>query len=159
MDIRRVLVGGIVASFVMGIIEMISEAVAGSGFWAPMVYMGATVLRGLQAVQAPVAFTFWGVVLGLMGHMMNSIILSFIFLALFARGSQARGTLITSGAAYGLAVFVMWYLVVPAIDPVLRQLNAPVFAVAHIMWGAALGLLASAGAEPALQVKTKTASA
>src|SRR2546425_12862788 len=97
MDIRRVLVGGIVASFVMGMIEMISEAVAGSGFWAPMVYMGATVLRGLQAVQAPVAFTFWGVVLGLMGHMVNSIILSFIFLALFARGSQARGTLITSG--------------------------------------------------------------
>jgi len=47
------------------------------------------VLRGLQAVQAPVAFNFWGVVLGLMGHMMNSIILGFIFAALFARGSRA----------------------------------------------------------------------
>ncbi len=160
MDIRRVLARGIVASLVMGMIEMIYEAIAGSGFWAPVVYIGATVLRGLQAVQAPVAFNFWGVVLGLMGHMMNSIILGFIFVALFARGSRARSTLVTSGAVYGLAVFfVMWYLVVPAIDPVLRQLNATVFAVAHIMWGAALGLLAGVGEEPALQVKTKTASA
>ena len=155
MDIRRVLVGGIVASLVMGMIEMIYEAVAGSGFWAPMVYIGATVLRGLQAVRAPVAFNFWGVALGLMGHMMNSIILGLIFTALFARGSGARGTLVTFGAVYGLAVFfAMWYLVVPALDPVLRQLNATVFAVAHIMWGAALGLLAGAGEEPALQVKT-----
>lgn len=160
MDIRRVLVGGIVASLVMGMIDMTYEAVAGSGFWAPVVYIGATVLRGLQAVQAPVAFNFWGVVVGLMGHMMNSIILGLTFVALFARGSRARGTLVTSGAAYGLAVFfVMWYLVVPAIDPVLRQLNATVFAVAHIMWGGALGLLVRAGEEPALQVETKTASA
>jgi uncharacterized membrane protein YagU involved in acid resistance len=90
--------------------------------------------------------------------MMNSIILGFIFVALFARGSRARGTLVTSGAAYGLAVFfLMWYLVVPAIDPVLRQLNATAFAIAHIMWGAALGLLAAARKEPALQVKTASA--
>ncbi len=160
MDIRRVLVGGIVASLVMGMIEMIYEAVAGSGFWAPVVYIGATVLRGLQAVQAPVAFNFWGVVLGLMGHMMNSIILGLIFVALFAHSSRARGALVISGAMYGLAVFfAMWYLVVPAIDPVLRQLNATAFAVAHIMWGAALGLLVGTSEEPALQVKTKTASA
>ena len=158
MDIRRVLAGGIVASLVMGMIEMVYEAVAGSGFWAPVVYIGATVLRGLQAVQAPVAFNFWGVVLGLMGHMMNSIILGFIFAALFARGSRARGTLVTSGAAYGLVVFfLMWYLVVPAIDPVLRHLNATAFAIAHIMWGAALGLLAATRKEPALQVKTASA--
>lgn len=160
MDIRRVLVGGIVASLVMGMIEMIYEAVAGSGFWAPVLYIGATVLRGLQAVQAPVAFNFWGVVLGLMGHMMNSIILGFIFVSLFARGSRARGTLGTFGAVYGLAVFfVMWYLVVPAVDPVMRQLNATVFAIAHIMWGAALGLVAGSRKEPALQVNTRTASA
>jgi hypothetical protein len=161
MDIRRVLLGGIVASLVMGMIEMIYEAIAGSGFWAPVVYIGATVLRGLQTVQPPVAFNFWGVVLGLMGHMMNSIILGFIFVALFARGSRARGALVTSGAAYGLAVFfVMWYLVVPVVDPVLRQLNAPVFAAAHMMWGAALGgLLAKAGEVPALRIKAKTASA
>jgi hypothetical protein len=51
----------------------------------------------------------------------------------------------------------MWYLVVPAIDPVLRQLNATAFAIAHIMWGAALGLLVAARKEPALQVKTASA--
>ena len=35
----------------------------------------------------------------------------------------------------------MWFLVVPAIDPVMLKLNGMVFAIAHMMWGAALGLI------------------
>ena len=43
---------------------------------------------------------------------------------------------------YGLIIFlVMWYVVVPAIDPVMGKLNAAAFAVAHTMWGAVLGLI------------------
>jgi len=44
----------------------------------------------------------------------------------------------------------MWYLVVPAIDPVLRHLETQRhFAIAHIMWGAGVGgLLAAARKEP-----------
>lgn len=142
MGIRRVLIAGIVASLVMGMIEMVYEALAGDGFWSPAVYIGATVLRGLQAVRIPVAFDFWGVVLGLMGHMMNSVIFGLIFTAIFARSGKSRGGLVTSGAIYSLIIFfVMWYAVAPIVDPVILNLNATVFAIAHIMWGAALGLL------------------
>lgn len=35
----------------------------------------------------------------------------------------------------------MWFLVVPAIDPVMLKLNGMVFSIAHMMWGAALGLI------------------
>jgi len=119
---------------------MVVEAVAGDGFWAPVVYIGATVLRGLQSVQPPVGLHLGGVVLGLMGHMMNSVILALVFSALIARRFAGRGSLVVGGAVYGLVVyFVMWYVVVPVVDPVMLNLNAAVFALGHIMWGAVLG--------------------
>jgi hypothetical protein len=142
MGVRRVLVAGIVASLVMGMIEMIYEGVAGTGFWSPAVYIGATVLRGLQSVRIPVGFDFWGVVLGLMGHMMNSVIFGLLFTTVFARSARSRGGLVMSGVIYSLVIFfVMWYVVAPIVDPVLLNLNATVFAIAHIMWGGTLGLL------------------
>ena len=55
---------------------------------------------------------------------------------------MSRGALVGTGIAYALAVFViMWYLVVPAIDPVMLKLNGMVFALAHMMWGAVLGFV------------------
>ena len=35
----------------------------------------------------------------------------------------------------------MWFVVVPAIDPLMLNLNAAVFFAAHLMWGAALGVI------------------
>lgn len=154
VNTRRAIVAGLVASLVMGMVEMIYEALAGGGFWSPVVYIGATVLRGLQAVRPPVAFDFWGVILGLMGHMMNSVILGSVFVALF-RGAQTRGAQVTWGAFYGLVIFfIMWYGVVPVVDPVLRQLNTSAFAIAHIMWGGALGLLVPRTVAADLRVTT-----
>ncbi len=143
MNVRRVVGAGLIASVVMGMIEMMYEAMAGAGFWSPVVFIGATVVRGLQSIQAPVPFDPVGVVVGLMGHMMNSVIFALIFTALCSRIAASRGGLVGWGVAFGLVVFgVMWYVVVPLVDPVMLKLNAPVFAVSHAMWGAALGWLA-----------------
>jgi hypothetical protein len=139
MDFRRAVVAGMIASMVMGMIEMIYEA-AGDGFWSPLVFIGATVLRRLQSVQIPVRFDLWGVVLGLMGHMMNSVILGLVFTAIFSRSAMSQGSRAVAGAGYALVIFfVMWYLVLPAIDRVMLNLNATVFAIAPLMWGVALG--------------------
>jgi hypothetical protein len=142
MNVRRVVGAGLIASVIMGMIEMIYEAVAGAGFWSPVVFIGATILRGLQSVQVPVPFLFWGVLFGLMGHMMNSVIFGLIFAWIVSRRSLVRGGLVVAGVSYAVVIFVvMWYVIVPAIDPVMLKLNATVFAIAHIMWGAALGLI------------------
>lgn len=148
VNTRRTIVAGLIASIAMGMIEMVYEAVAGDGFWSPITYIGATVLRGLQSLQPPVGFHFWGVVLGLMGHMMNSVILTWIFTSLIARRIGARGALLVTGAIYGLVVFfVMWYVVVPVVDAVMLNLNATVFALAHVVWGAVLAALLAAQSE------------
>ncbi|MBI3977907.1 MAG: hypothetical protein HY331_06955 [Chloroflexi bacterium] len=148
MDLRRVLIAGLVASMVMGMIEMVYEAIAGAGFWSPVVFIAATILRDLQGSQAPVPFQPVPVVLGLMGHMMNSVILGLVFAAVVAPRLRGLGSLAIGGAVYGAVVFVvMWLIVLPLIDPVMRQLNGLVFALSHMMWGAALGLILGWGQE------------
>jgi hypothetical protein len=142
LSTTRVLFSGLIASIVMGMIEMVYEAVAGGGFWSPVVYIAGTVLRDLQTVAVPVPFLAVPVVVGLMGHMMNSVILGVVFSVLIATRLRGVGETAFAGAVYALAVFfVMWLAVLPLVDPVMLRLNPVVFAIAHIMWGAALGLI------------------
>ncbi len=142
MNIRRVFVASVIASVVMGMIEMVYEGVAGAGFWSPLTFIGATVLRNLQTVPVPVSFDLPGVVLGLIGHMMNSLIFGIILGWIILKASLSRTGLVSTGVAYALGIFlVMWYIVIPGIDPVMLKLNGTVFAISHLMWGAALGLI------------------
>jgi len=141
MNMTRVLGASLLASLVMGMVEMVSEAAAGPGFWSPLVFIAATVLRPLQSVPTPVPFMALPVALGLMGHMMNSMILGIVFGLIFSRFAIARGALVGVGVGYALLIFATtWYLVLPVIDPVMLKLNPASFVVAHVMWGAALGL-------------------
>lgn len=140
----KLLAGGLVASLVLGMWEMILEAVlaSGDGFWAPVVYIAATILRDLQSVSAPVAFNLPGVILGLMGHMMNSVILGLIFAFLIAPRVRSLIGQVVAGVIYGVVIYgVMWFVVLPLIDPVMLNLNAVVFLIGHMMWGIALGLV------------------
>jgi hypothetical protein len=147
----RVLLAGLIASLVMGMVEMLYEGIGGSGFWAPVVFIAATIVRGLQSTAVPVPFQPVGVVLGLMGHMMNSVILAFIFAALVAPRLRGTSALVVGAVIYSLAVFVlMWFAVVPLVDQVMLKLNGVVFAISHVMWGAALGLLLAWQQAPAL---------
>ncbi|MBI5878758.1 MAG: hypothetical protein HZB53_13995 [Chloroflexi bacterium] len=136
------LVPGLGASLVMGMWEMMIEAVVGAGFWAPVVFIAATVVRNLQGVAVPVPFDLVAVVAGLMGHMMNSVIFGLIFTFFIAPRARARGGQITAGMVYGAVIFaLMWFIVAPLADPVMLKLNAAVFFLGHLMWGAVLGLL------------------
>ena len=36
---------------------------------------------------------------------------------------------------------VMWFVVLPLVDPVMLNLNAFVFLLGHVMWGIALGAI------------------
>ena len=61
-----------------------------------------------------------------------------------ADGSQVldlqKDALLAAGVVYGAAIFVvMWFAIVPLVDPVMLKLNGLAFAIAHVMWGAVLG--------------------
>jgi uncharacterized membrane protein YagU involved in acid resistance len=90
-------------------------------------------------------------ILGLIGHMMNSVILGLIFIAIVGALRLRRATTVIVGMIYGLAVYAAMYWVV------LRGLlagNSGSFlsanpewswVVAHLMFGVALGALLAIG--------------
>jgi uncharacterized membrane protein YagU involved in acid resistance len=150
--IVRTVIAGLIASLVIGMWEMVLELFLGNGLWAPVVYIAATVLRSLQQVATPVPFDLVAVILGLIGHMMNSVILAIIFWLIAPRFTSSTSGFIGAGAVYGIIVFAaMWFVVLPAIDPVMLRLNFIVFLIGHIMWGAVLGIsmAGETGPEPA----------
>lgn len=140
----RLLIPGLVASLVMGMWEMMVEAIIpnGAGFWSAPTYIAATIYRNLQTVARPVPFDFVGVMAGLMGHMMNSVILGLIFAFVIAPRFKSLVGQLIAGMMYGAVVYaVMALVVVPFVDPVIANLNAVVFFLGHLMWGVALGAL------------------
>ena len=145
MSLKRVIIAGLIASVVMGMVSMLGEVVAGAGFWAAPTLIAATLLRNLQSLEAPVSFLFLPFVLGLMGHMMNSVILTGVFDVVLGQRVAGVVARLIAGMAFGLMVFiVMWFVVLPVINPVMLILNPAVFAVAHLMWGAVMGVLLAA---------------
>ncbi len=135
---------GLIASLVMGMWEMMVEAIIpnGAGFWSAPTYIAATLLRNLQAVARPVPFDLVAVMAGLMGHMMNSVILGLIFAFVIVPRFKSLVSQAVAGMVYGAVVYAMMALVVvPLVDPVMANLNAVVFFLGHLMWGVALGTL------------------
>jgi uncharacterized membrane protein YagU involved in acid resistance len=135
---------GLIASLVMGIWEMMVEAIIpnGAGFWSAPTYIAAMVLRNLQTVARPVPFDLVAVMAGLMGHMMNSVIFGLIFAFVIAPRFKSLIGQVIAGMMYGAVVYaVMAFVVVPFVDPVMANLNAVVFFLGHLMWGVALGAL------------------
>lgn len=144
MDIRKILIVGIVASLVIAMWEMVVEAVIpnGAGFFGAPIAIGATVIRDLQGSANPIPFDAPALILGLMGHMMNSVILAGVFGLIVTRLSLSATGLIGLGMAFGAVVFaVMSFVVTPIVDPLMGNLNQVAFFVGHLMYGAALGFL------------------
>jgi hypothetical protein len=90
-------------------------------------------------------------VVGLMGHMMNSVVIGVIFIAI-ARALRLHGpAAVVGGMVYGVIVYVGMYWVL--LRGVLSSTSASFLSanpewswvVAHLMFGAALGALAAYG--------------
>jgi hypothetical protein len=152
--IVRVVIGSLIAGIVYGMWTMIVEAIlhAGqdiaAGFFSPVTYIGATVQGGFNnpnfypAGQLPPAEPV-AIILGLMGHMMNSVILGLIFFWIASHLSQSRATLIVAGIVYAVLIFfIMEYALLPFVDPVMLRVNYVGFLLGHMMFGIGLGLTA-----------------
>jgi hypothetical protein len=151
-SLTRVVMGTLIASVVFGMWTMMVEAIrhAGeglvAGFFSPLEYIAAAVRGGFgnasfyPAGQLPTAEPV-GILFGLMGHMMNAVILGLIFYWIASRLSQSRATLIVAGIAYSVLLFVvMEYAILPFADPVLLRVDSIGFLVGHLLYGIGLGL-------------------
>jgi hypothetical protein len=146
----RAILAGLLGGLVMAMFEMVYEAIAGAGFWSPVVFIAATLQPDLQGAAVPVAFQPVPVALGLMGHMVNSVILGLVFAWLVAPRMHSVPTMVVAGVVYGLIIFAVQRLVItPLLDPAMLALSPLAFAAAHVMFGATLGLVLGWGLTPA----------
>jgi hypothetical protein len=140
------LVPGLAAGIAFAMWAMIVGIFA-SRLWAPPQGIAQSVGIGSQGW----AFQLTPFILGIMGHMMNSIIIGLIFLAI-AAALRLRGiALVIAGMMYGLVVYLVMYY------PILRGLlssNSGSFlssnpewswVLAHLMYGMILGALLAFG--------------
>src|SRR5215472_9429970 len=110
----RIFFAGVIAGVVMGVVEMLFEAFGGVGLWTPLVLIAATLLRDLQGLTPQAPFLPVAVVLGMMGRVLNSALLGFVFAGLSAPRLQTWPGLIGGGILFALIVFVaMWLVVLP----------------------------------------------
>jgi len=139
---KKIIVAGLVSSIIMAMMEMVYEGLFGVGFWSAPIFISATILRDLQVVAIPVAFDFVPAVLGMIGHMMNSVAFSFIFIAITRHYLHSPLSSAVVGAFFALMIFfAMWFVILPIINPVMLNLNPILFALSHIIWGGVLGAI------------------
>ncbi len=134
---RRILIVGLVAGMVYGMMEMVIEAVIGHGFWSPLRYIASVFTLGKDTDPS---FSLVPVVVGLMGHMMNSAIFALLFARMISRQIHVRAGLVAGGMMYAAALFLlMWSVVLPVIDPAMKLVNGTGFFASHLMFGLVLG--------------------
>lgn len=140
------LVPGLAAGLAFAMWAMVVGIFA-SRLWAPPQGIAQSVGIGSQGWD----FQLVPFILGLIGHMMNSIIIGLIFLAIVAALKLRGAALVVAGMMYGIAVYLVMYY------PILRGLLASnsgsflssnpewSWVFAHIMYGMILGLLLAFG--------------
>jgi hypothetical protein len=132
-DLKRLLVLGVVGGAAGGMaMAMVAMLIATGydGFWSPV--------RGITSVvfgdeHYGGGFSFWPVAVGVMGHMMNSmmfgVVLGLIGTAILPRLKPR--TFAWLGAAYGV---MLWIVMVPVLANALQSSGAFADALPHWAW-------------------------
>ena len=129
-------VAGIIGGMLMAMIMMMATAAGGMGFLAPLRLIAATVYGGE-------AMTGGGpLIVGLMIHMMNSMVFGVIFAWIVGRRPAAFPALM-AGVAFGVAIWaVMTFGGLPMLNHLMRERVAmmPVaWFIAHVAFGMGVG--------------------
>ncbi len=142
--VAKSVIVGMAAGMAMAMFAMIVAGLAGDGFWAPPRAIAASLFG---AGHFGTTFAAGAVIGGIVIHMMMSGAFGFVY-ALFA-GLVTRTLSVVAQLMLGMAWgFILWAVNTAAITPRLsggqlftQAMPAWAWLVAHLMFGAALGLL------------------
>lgn len=118
--------------------EMVIEAVSGKGFWAPLRFIASILTWGKDTDPS---FSLGPVIVGVAGHMIESVVLGLVFIVLAGRIIHSAIGLALAGMAYGAVLFAgSWFVLLPLVDSAMLLLSGLGFLVSHMMFGLLLGL-------------------
>ncbi len=138
----KAVAAGLVAGLVFAMWAMV-VGIFTSNLWAPP----QGIAQAIGIGHAGHDFQIVPFVLGLMGHMMNSIIIGLIFFAIVAAFKLRGGIVVLAGMVYGFAVYLVMYFVV--LRGLLSGTSSSFLSanpewswiLAHLMYGVVLGAL------------------
>jgi len=134
---------GLGGGLAMAIVGAIISASLGGDIWLEAKQIAA-VVYGPSAAAQP-GFAAGPVLVGTLLHLIVSAALGALF-GIVARRTlhltSEFGTMVMGGLIYGMLIWLVGYFVVlPLINPPLRETYAPAFIVQHLVYGAVTGLL------------------
>ena len=134
----RSLLIAVAAGLGFAMTEMVIEAVSGKGFWAPLRFIASILTLGKDTDPS---FSLVPVIVGVAGHMIESVVLGLVFIVLAGRITHSAIGLALTGMVYGAVLFTgSWFVVLRLVDSAMLLLNGPGFLVSHVMFGLLLGL-------------------
>jgi hypothetical protein len=141
-------IAGLIGGVVMAMLMMMVTAVSGMGFLAPLYAIAATFNPSWAMTTG---FALAPILVGLMLHMMNSVIFGLLF-TLLLRGIWQRGlalpVALVAGMVWGaLLLAVNQLIILPALDRPLVTATSGIFGwwlIAHLMFGVVLGAIVGA---------------
>lgn len=138
--------GGAVAGFLAGVVMVLLSPILswlnGISLWEPPRLIAATVYGG--TVLNDTGFAVGPVLTGLVVHLITSIVLGIIFGIVLNRVLHLTtdfGLPIYVGICYGLIVFfVAYFLILPILNPTLRESYIPALIAQNVTFGICLGI-------------------
>ena len=138
-------IAGLGGGLAMAVIAALISLSLGHDIWLESKQIAA-VVYGQDAVAQP-GFVAGPVIVGTVIHLFVSAALGAIFGIVTRRVLRLTsdyGVPVLAGLIYGLLVWLIaYFIVLPVVDPLLRETYAPSFIVQHIVYGAVTGLLYS----------------
>jgi uncharacterized protein DUF6789 len=134
---------GLGGGLAMAIVGAIISASLGGDIWLEAKQIAAVVYGPAAAAQP--GFAAGPVLVGTLLHLIVSAVLGALFSIVTRRVlhlTSEFGTPLLTGLIYGMLIWLVAYFVVlPIINPLLRETYAPAFIVQHLVYGAVTGLL------------------
>src|SRR5215470_4406446 len=105
----RSLLVAVAAGLGFAMTEMLIEAVSGKGFWAPLRFIAAIFTLGKDSDPS---FSLGPVIVGVAGHMLESVVLGLVFIVLVGRIAHGVIGLALMGMVYGAVLFAAsWFVI------------------------------------------------
>ena len=135
-------VAGLIGGLVMALVGAVISASLGGDIWLEAKQIAAVVYGPAAAAQS--VFAAGPVLVGSLLHLLVSTALGAVFGIVTRRIfhlTSEFGTPLMAGLIYGLLIWLVDYFVVlPLINPLLRETYAPAFIIQHLVYGAVTGL-------------------
>jgi hypothetical protein len=137
VDWSAAIMAGLIAGTVFLLLNIVVfESDYGGTAAIPIRYM-ASIVMGSDVLPPPATFDADVVVVGLIVHYVLSVIFALILAVIVHRWGFLMGVVV--GALFGLAVFAINIYTVTLLFPWFYVWNTPLFAIAHVVYGALVG--------------------